>query len=158
MGRDSLLDPLAQRAGIQRTGHPVALLRPFHEDQGRNAADAEPFLEPGSQVGVDLDHLQLAGPLLRQLFERWCDDPARGTPRRPEIDQHRDGALLGHRAEVGGSGLGQPGKRPVALWAVGDAFGRRPDARLLTAVGAGDDLEGTHVYRYTSPIPRLLKL
>ena len=45
--RHAVLDPLAQGVDVQRSGHAVAFLGAFHEDEGRNAPDSESLLEAG---------------------------------------------------------------------------------------------------------------
>src|SRR5450759_2442703 len=157
MSRDSLLDPLAQGVGIQRPSHPVAFFCPLHQNQGRNATDSELLLEGRRQVCVDLDPLQLACPLLGQPLHGWGDDPAWGAPGSPEVDQHRDRALLDDSAEIRRAGLGQPWQRMAAFRAVRHSLSGRTDSCFLTARGAGDDLGLAHLSVATSPIWRWLK-
>src|ERR1700687_1069004 len=155
--RKPLLDPLAQSVEIQCADHSVAFFALVQQDQGGDTADPKPLLQAGRQVSVDLDHLHLTGQLLGQPLDRWRDDPAGPAPGSPEVDEDRDRALLGYGAEVRHVGFGEPRERPAALRAVWDTFRGRPDARLLPAVGARDDLGLAHFSYSYVPVPSALQ-
>src|SRR4029077_8199202 len=114
------------------------LLSVIDQDECRDAANAKPTGQVRRVITVDLDQLQLAGQIRRNLFDGWRHDPAGGAPGRPEIHEHRQCALFDHGRILGLAAFGQPGQRVAAVTAVRDAARRGWDAIRLAAVWAAD--------------------
>lgn len=84
--------------GFER-GQNVLLARASHDldesfaldkvKQCWNDVDVIPKAEVGIAVGIDFDHLRVAGQCSRDLFQDQVEDLARPTPGRPELNQDR---------------------------------------------------------------------
>jgi len=142
--RKARFDPPAQGVRTHRAGDAIAFLAFVHQHQRRYAADPKPLLQARFLVGVHLHRLQPAGQLIGKPFDRRRDHPAGSAPGRPEVDQHRDRALLDNRGEIRRPAVSQPRQRLAASRAVRNAFGGGPDAGFLAAFGAGNDLGFGH--------------
>src|SRR5439155_20486315 len=81
---------------------------------------------------------EAAGTLLGDLLHHRRHDPAGSAPGSPEIDQHRQRALLDHRRIVGLAGFRQPGHLRPADAAMRHATCYRRDSILPPAVRAAD--------------------
>src|SRR2546426_7250296 len=97
--------PLLESRGRMRPDDPRDLLTVVEKQKGGNAADAKPLRKVWRRVAVDFDQLEPAGPLLGDLLHDRRHDQAWSAPGSPEIDEHRQRALLDHRRIVGLAGF-----------------------------------------------------
>src|SRR5690349_3298910 len=72
-----------------RAHYLILHLTALDDEQIRDAAHAVARGDLRIVVDVDLDHLEAAVVLARQLVDRWGDRLARPAPWGPEIDQNR---------------------------------------------------------------------
>src|SRR3954470_8453593 len=129
-GSDVSLDEEVQILLWQRPRHAPKQQRSALKQQRRDRLHLVHRADPRVLVDVQLHDLQLALPLLRRLLEHRSDGAARAAPRRPEIHQHRDGAVL-HFA--------LPGRVARGDGLVGeDALLAPPATRILAQARAGD--------------------
>src|SRR5688572_13069438 len=89
-GRHELPEELANlrfgnRAHELCDGTPV-----LERDDVGNRADIERLRQVGVLVGIDLDELDAAAEVFRDLVERRAERAARAAPRRPEVDDDGD--------------------------------------------------------------------
>jgi hypothetical protein len=83
---EELLD-LRRRDGAGELGDDLAVSKRLH---GRNAADLKARREVRIAVGVHLDQLGLAGPLVDGGLERGAEHAAGTAPLGPEVHDHGD--------------------------------------------------------------------
>src|SRR2546421_1411823 len=125
-----------------RSDDPRDLLAVVEKQKSGNAADTKPLRKAWRRVAVDFHQLEAAGPVLGDLLNYRRHDPAWAAPGSPEIDQHRQRALLDHRRIVGLAGFRQPGQRRPAGTAMRHAARCRPDSILPPAIPAADERRG----------------
>ena len=85
-----LLDELLHLAFRYRAHKPIDRLAVFERINRRDGLHTKLHSQRLVLVNVDLYQLHFPGVLLHQLFDDRRELLARATPRRPEIDNHRN--------------------------------------------------------------------
>src|SRR4030088_2661779 len=136
--RQMRLEPGSQLCVGHRTHPPVDLLAVPDQDEQRDALNVETGGDVGCLVGVELDDLDSARVVATDPLDDGRDHAAGSTPRRPEVDEHRNRRpdLLVEAVAVG---FDDPREQRMADAAARDAGRAWADAVLAAAVGADDD-------------------